>query len=58
MEKDSRIYVAGHNGLVGSAIVRKLKENNYKNINTYLTNYGYYLVKKLSAHDYLYTKTN
>ena len=30
----------------------------YKTINTYLTNYGYYLVKKLSAHDYLYTKTN
>ena len=30
----------------------------YKNINTYLTNYGYYLVKKLSAHDYLYTKKN
>ena len=30
----------------------------YKAINTYLTNYGYYLVKKLSVHDYLYTKTN
>ena len=28
----------------------------YKTINTYLTNYGYYLVKKLSAHDYLYKK--
>ena len=25
----SKIYVAGHNGLVGSAIVRKLKEKGY-----------------------------
>jgi GDP-L-fucose synthase len=32
MNKDSRIYVAGHNGLVGSAIVRKLQEEGYKNI--------------------------
>ena len=29
---NSKIYVAGHNGLVGSAIVRKLKQENYKNI--------------------------
>ena len=28
--KNSKIYVAGHNGLVGSAIVRKLKEKGYK----------------------------
>jgi GDP-L-fucose synthase len=28
----SKIYVAGHNGLVGSAIVRQLKRNGYKNI--------------------------
>jgi len=28
----SKIYVAGHNGLVGSAIVRKLKQKGYKNI--------------------------
>ncbi len=30
----SKIYVAGHNGLVGSAIVRKLLESGYKNIIT------------------------
>ena len=28
----SKIYVAGHKGLVGSAIVRKLKEKGYTNI--------------------------
>lgn len=32
METDSKIYVAGHKGLVGSAIVRNLKEKGYKNI--------------------------
>ena len=34
MEKDSKIYVAGHCGLVGSAIVRKLKSKGYSNIIT------------------------
>ncbi|RLB82040.1 MAG: GDP-L-fucose synthase [Deltaproteobacteria bacterium] len=32
MELDSKIYVAGHRGLVGSAILRKLKEKGYANI--------------------------
>ena len=32
MNKDSKIYVAGGTGLVGSAIIRKLKEKGYKNI--------------------------
>jgi GDP-L-fucose synthase len=33
MNKDSKIYVAGHRGLVGSAILRKLEEKKrYKNI--------------------------
>ena len=34
MEKNSRIYVAGHRGLVGSAIVRNLKANGFTNIIT------------------------
>lgn len=34
MEKDSRIYVAGHRGLVGSAIIRRLRNNGYTNIIT------------------------
>lgn len=32
MKLDSRIYVAGHNGLVGSAIVRTLKASGYHNL--------------------------
>jgi GDP-L-fucose synthase len=32
IKKKSKIFVAGHNGLVGSAIVRKLKEKGYSNI--------------------------
>lgn len=32
MEKTSKIYVAGHTGLVGSAIVRKLKKEGYCNL--------------------------
>lgn len=34
MELNSKIYVAGHNGMVGSAIVRKLQSLGYKNIIT------------------------
>ena len=33
-EKTGRIYVAGHNGMVGSAIVRALKSDGYSNIIT------------------------
>jgi len=32
MNKNSKIYVAGHNGMVGSAIVRRLKADGYMNI--------------------------
>jgi len=34
LEKSAKIYVAGHNGMVGSAIVRKLVEKGYENIIT------------------------
>jgi len=34
MEKNAKIYVAGHRGLVGSAIVRALKAQGYENIIT------------------------
>lgn len=32
MEKDSKIYVAGHGGMVGSALVRRLKKEGYNNL--------------------------
>lgn len=32
MERDSRIYVAGHTGLAGSAIVRKLESEGYRRL--------------------------
>lgn len=34
MNKDSKIYVAGHRGMVGSAIVRELERQGYANIVT------------------------
>jgi len=32
--KDTKIYVAGHKGLIGSAFIRFFKENDYTNIIT------------------------
>ena len=32
MDNDSKIFVAGSNGLVGSAIKKKLEEYNYNNV--------------------------
>ena len=32
MDKSAKIYIAGHNGMVGSAIVRQLKEEGYANL--------------------------
>ncbi len=34
MEENAKIYVAGHRGMVGSAIVRKLQREGYENIIT------------------------
>ncbi len=35
MEQDAKIYVAGHRGLVGSALVKQLKSKGYNNIITH-----------------------
>ena len=32
MPKSARIFVAGHRGLVGSAIVRRLRNEGYENL--------------------------
>ncbi|HTE01152.1 MAG TPA: GDP-L-fucose synthase [Mucilaginibacter sp.] len=37
MEKDAKIYIAGHRGMVGSAIMRKLEKEGYTNIVTRLS---------------------
>ena len=34
MELDSRVYIAGHGGMVGNAILRNLRKGNFKNIIT------------------------
>ena len=34
INKNSKIFVAGHKGLVGSAIIRKLKELKFRNVIT------------------------
>ena len=34
MEKNARIYVAGHRGMVGSAICRELERQGYDNVLT------------------------
>ncbi len=35
MDADSKIYIAGHRGMVGSALVRKLKQEGYSNLVTW-----------------------
>ena len=47
----SKIYVAGHSGLVGSAILRKLKANGYKNI-IYLSRKKLDLTKQLNVYNF------
>ena len=32
MENNSKIYVAGHRGMVGSAILRGLRKNGFENL--------------------------
>jgi GDP-L-fucose synthase len=55
MRKDSKIYIAGHNGMVGSAILRKLKSEGYNNIIT-RTRAEVDLRSTLSVHDFFSTE--
>jgi nucleoside-diphosphate-sugar epimerase len=47
--KKAKIYVAGHTGLIGSAIVRKLLEKDYRNINCY--NFNWYIILYINIVD-------
>lgn len=55
MNKNSKIYVAGHNGMVGSAIVRKLTADGYVNIVT-RTRAELNLLDQRSVHDFFMTE--
>ena len=51
MDKQSKIYIAGHTGLVGSAIVRKLKHDGYSNLLT-ITSSELDLTSQISVNDF------
>ena len=36
--KNSKIYIAGHNGMVGSALIRRFQKEGFKNIITRSSN--------------------
>lgn len=51
MNKDSKIYVAGHRGLVGSAIVRNLQQQGYTNL-LFKTHAELNLTNQQEVHDF------
>lgn len=55
MEKDSKIYLAGHRGLVGSAILKQLKKKGYSNI-IYRTHKELDLVNTSAVADFFSTE--
>ncbi len=55
MDKNSKIYVAGHRGMVGSAIVRELKRQGYENIIT-RTHAELDLINQQAVNDFLRLK--
>jgi len=54
MDKNSKIYVADHNGLVGSAIVRRLERDGYSNLIT-ATRAEVDLISQASVNDFFQT---
>ena len=55
MNKDSKIYVAGHRGMVGSAIVRELKKQGYNNL-VFKTHKELDLTKQLDVEKFFETE--
>ena len=54
MKKTAKIYVAGHRGMVGGAILRKLRLEGYDNI-IFRTSSELDLTKQKEVEDFLYT---
>tara|TARA_B100001027_G_C16265089_1_gene331563 strand:- start:316 stop:1236 length:921 start_codon:yes stop_codon:yes gene_type:complete len=52
MNKNSKIYVAGHNGLVGSAILKKLKKNGFTKL-FYKSSKSLDLTNQIKTYNYL-----
>ena len=55
MQKDSKIYIAGHRGLVGSAIVKSLKQKGYTNL-IYKTHTELDLMNQLAVETFFKTE--
>ena len=55
MKKDTKIYVAGHNGMVGSATLRLLEKNNFTNL-IYLTSKELDLTNQAAVHNFFETQ--
>lgn len=55
MQKNSKIYVAGHGGLVGSALMRRLKTEGYSNI-IFRTREEFDLINQQATEDFFKTE--
>ncbi|HUP06930.1 MAG TPA: NAD-dependent epimerase/dehydratase family protein, partial [Caldimonas sp.] len=52
IDRDSRIFVAGHGGMVGSALVRRLRAGGYRNL-VLRTRAELDLLDQRAVHDFL-----
>ena len=52
MKKNSKIYIAGHNGMVGSAIIRNLKSKGYDNL-VFIPSQKYNLINQMIVNDFI-----
>ena len=51
MKKNSKIYIAGHNGMVGSAIIRNLKSKGYGDL-VFISSQKYNLINQQIVNDF------
>ena len=55
MNKNSKVYVAGHRGLVGSALIRRLEKAGYNNLIT-RTHKELDLLNQAAVHEFMHTE--